>query len=180
MRACRGLPLLVGLVLSSCTGTWVSGAMGWGAPQATLSPAQQIELLRSELIPAQDSLTGYGPTFSRAGYEQLLEWNGEMAPETRWAGAYEALDIRLPCCNAAHPNRDEKRNCGCGHHAALYGASKSLLHRGFSAAEAQVEVDRWRAFYFPRERLLTELRRRALTDPNYEQALRNMEQQGAC
>jgi len=180
MRAWRGLPLLVGLVLSSCTGTWESGAMGWGAPQATLSPAQQIEALRSELIPAQDSLTGYGPTFSRAGYEQILEWNGAMAPEMRWADAYEALDIRLPCCDAVHPNRDETRNCGCGHHAALYGVSKSLLHRGFSVAETQTAVDRWKAFFFPKERLLAELRQRTLTDPGYEQALNDLEQQGAC
>src|SRR4030042_1805400 len=103
MRAWRGLPLLVGLVLSSCTGTLESGAMGWGAPQPTLSPAQQIEALRLELIPAQDASTGYGPTFSPSGYEQLQEWNQTRAPQMRWASEHAALDIRIPCCDAVHP-----------------------------------------------------------------------------
>ncbi len=86
------------------------------------------------------------------------------------ASKYEALDIRIPCCDAVNPFRDATRNCGCGHYADLRGVSKSLLHRAFLVAETQTVVDRWKAFLFPEERLLAELTDRTLTNSGYEQA----------
>ncbi len=173
------LPALA-LAVSACAAGPGSGFLTWPTPRPTPSPAEMVEQLRVELIPAVDSPTGYGPSFGRAGYAELLGWNQSISPMEMWAEAYEALDVTLPCCRAAHASRDEMLNCGCGHHAALFGAAKGLLQRGYTAAQAQTEIDRWKAFFFPKERLATELRLRALTDPVYQRAIEDLQEQGLC
>ena len=173
------LPALA-LAVSACAEGLGNSMLAWPAPRPTPSPAELVEQLRLELIPAVDSPTGYGPSFDRAGYAELLDWNQSIRPMEAWADDYEALDVTLPCCKAAHANRDETRNCGCGHHAALFGASKGLLQRGYSLAQTQAELDRWKAFFFPKERLTAELKRRALTDPAFEQAIQSLQEQGLC
>jgi len=141
---------------------------------------QLVEQLEAELIPAVGSLTGYGPLFDQNGYAELLRWNSDIRPKDSWAATYEALDISIPCCGATHPNRDESRNCGCGHHQALYGASKGLLERGYNLTKAQTEVNRWKAFFFPKERLVAELIRRFWTDPAFRKAIEDLKAQGLC
>jgi hypothetical protein len=150
---------IVGLLPGACAS---SPPGGRGAPKIprTPSPEQLVEQLQAELIPAVDTLTGYGPHFNQDGYDMLLRWNRDIRPEESWAADYEALNITLPCCAAAHPNRDETLNCACGHHQALYGVAKWLLQRGYTVTEVQTEVDQWKAFFFPRERLMAELVRR--------------------
>lgn len=180
MRRTHLLLAALTLALSACAEGLGSGILAWPTPRPTPSPAEIVEQLRVELIPAVDSPTGYGPSFDRAGYAELLDWNQSIAPMEMWADEYEALDVTLPCCRAAHANRDETRNCGCGHHAALFGASKGLLQRGYTLAQAQTEIDRWKAFFFPKERLTAELQLRALTDPAYEQAIQSLQEQGLC
>ncbi len=150
------------------------------APTPTLSPEDILLQLQAEMIPEEHSRTGYGPDFNQAGYETLITWNQRLRPDPAWAGDYEALDVTIPCCGAAHPFADESRNCGCGHHQALYGVGKYLLNVDHSREEAQAEVDRWRAFFFPRETMLAELQRRAIGDPSLQQALNELEQRGGC
>lgn len=180
MKPLRLLVPGVGLALTACASFLGRAPWAWPQPKPTPSPAEIVERLRVELIPDLDAPTGYGPAFNRAGYTELLEWNKSITPVASWADDYEATDITLPCCQAARPNRDETKNCGCGHHQALYGASKTLLLRGFDLARVQAEVDRWKAVFFPKETLLAELERRSLTDPAYREALDQLKPQGLC
>lgn len=161
---------------------WILGGCNAPArePTPTLEPLQILENLRRELIPPEGSPTGYGPTFSTEGYETLRQWNEDIRPRPSWADDYERLDISLTCCAADHPFEDESKNCGCGHHQALYGLAKRLLETGTSVTAVQAEIYRWRAFMFPRETLAAEMERRAMDDPAIRQALDELRQQGIC
>ncbi len=153
---------------------------GDNKPAATPDALQILESVRLELIPAHGSSTGYGPSFAPEGYELLRQWNVGIRPENVWADDYIRLDIALPCCGAARPYADEAKNCGCGHHQALYGLAKRLLRAGSYPTMVQAEIGRWRAFMFPRETLQAEMERRALDDPAIRQALEELRQQGIC
>ncbi len=170
-RFAPGVLLGLASILASCT--------PWGSAP-TPDPFQILEDLRAELIPAEGSPTTYGPSFSLEGFEILRQWNTLIRPAPEWADDYARLDIRLPCCGAIHPHRDETQNCGCGHHQAVYGLAKGLLRSGFRVPETQEEIGRWRAFLFPRETLLEEMARRALLDPALRQALDELRQKGVC
>jgi len=167
--------LLVAPILTAC-----SAAGQRLHATATPDPITLVQQIRDEFIPAEGSPTGYGPTFSLEGYQTLLAWNEALEPEADWAHRYEALDIRLPCCGAQHPFADESKNCGCGHHQALYGAAKYLLRSHFSLEETQDEVDRWKSYFFPRETLAAVLEQQALTDPRVREALEELAGQGGC
>ena len=174
---------LVGLIagawgLGSCSAVGRGSMAGESAP--TRDALQILEDLRLELIPVAASATGYGVSFTPEGYEILTQWNAGIRPNSAWAHDYERIDIRLPCCGAIHPNEDETRNCGCGHHQALYGLAKRLLRAGSQPTVVQAEIARWRAFMFPRETLQAEMERRALEDPAIRQALDELRQQGIC
>jgi len=162
------------LFLNACAGA------SSGPPTPTPDALQVLEKLRRELIPSEGAHTGYGPTFSTEGYETLRRWNASLRPLPSWSADYERLDIRLPCCEARHPYRDESQNCGCGHHQALYGLAKRLLHDGEPRSHAQAEIARWRAFMFPSETLQAEMERRALEDPAIREALDELREQGIC
>ena len=170
------LALILGL--ASCSG-FAAGPKA-AAKNQTADPLQVLESVRRELIPDEGLATGYGPEFSTEGYQELIEWNEAIRPVPRWAAAYVGLDVTLPCCGVAHPFADESKNCACGHHQAIYGLAKRLLHTGYPPAAAQVEIGRWRAFLFPRETLQTEMARRALTDPAVRQALEELRERGIC
>lgn len=149
-------------------------------PAPTPDALEVLAQVRADVIPPEESPTAYGVTFSAAGYQTLLSWNQSIRPQPAWAGAYEAVDITLPCCGAAHPFRDESQNCGCGHHQATYGVTKYLLSSGYSTGAAQAEVDRWKAYMFPRETLAAEMERRALGDPAIRRALDELKEKGEC
>jgi hypothetical protein len=168
--------VLIGLVLSGCSPLPSARPRS----QPTPSPLEIVEQLQEELIPPEGSPSGYGPNFSSTGYQALIRWNAQLGPEAAWAADYEAVDIRLPCCAAEHPFADESKNCGCGHHQALYGAAKYLLRSRFSLARTQAEVDRWRAYFFPRERLAAVMEERAEQDPEVRRALQELMEKGGC
>ncbi len=149
-------------------------------PTATPDPLQILDGVRREVIPAEGSPTDYGLRFTPEGYEILRDWNDGIRPDRRWADDYERLDIQLPCCGALHPFEDEAKNCGCGHHQAMYGLAKRLLRNGTRPAAVQDEISRWRAYLFPRETLEAEMERRALDDPAIRQALDELRRQGVC
>lgn len=149
-------------------------------PTSTPDPLQILDTVRREVIPAEGSPTAYGPRFTSEGYEILREWNGGIHPEPAWADDYERLDIQLPCCGATYPFEDETKNCGCGHHQAMYGLAKRLLRNGTHPTAVQDEIIRWRAYLFPRETLEAELERRSLGDPAMRQALDELRRQGVC
>ena len=96
------------------------------------------------------------------------------------AASFESLDLTLPCCAFGHPSADETKNCGCGHHQALYGLSKRLLALGYEQKGAQAEVSRWAAYCFPRESLEAVLSEWAASDPAMQAALDELRQKGGC
>ena len=149
-------------------------------PTPTLTPLEILDGIRAEIVPPENAPTGYGIAFNYAGYQTMLIWYQEAMPSPSWADQYEAVDVALPCCRVVHPFRDESRNCPCGHHQALYGLSKYLLARGYAAADVQREVDRWKAYMFPREAVAAELERRALSDPAIRRALQELRERGEC
>lgn len=167
---------------------FVTGGAVWlvKAERRTLTPLPTPEALQilaqvqAEVIPAENSPTSYGVAFNAAGYAALLAWNESLKPRPQWADNYETTDIVLPCCGARHPFRDETQNCGCGHHQALYGVTKFLLKAGYSTEATQDEVDRWKAYMFPKETLKAEMERRALTDPAVKRALDELKERGEC
>lgn len=139
-----------------------------------------LEGVRAEVIPAENSPSGYGPAFNYAGYETLLEWNREDRVNAALAADFESLNVSLQCCDFAAPSADESKNCGCGHHQALYGLSKRLLLESYSRAETQAEIGRWAAYMYPKETLQAEMERRAFTDPAVNRALQELKAKGEC
>ena len=144
------------------------------------SPVEILAQVKAEVIPEENSPTGYGPAFNYVGYQNLLVWNSIYSVQPTWAEDFEALDVTLPCCAFAAPSADESKNCGCGHHQALYGLSKKLLNGGYGREQTQTEIRRWTAYMFPQETLKAELERRALTDPEINRALEELKEKGEC
>ncbi len=135
--------------------------------------------VRDQVIPGDGLATDYGVSFSQEGYKTLVQWNEEVKVEARYADAFEALDLQLPCCAWAKPSRDEKANCACGHHQALEGLAKKLLADGRPGAAVQVEVSRWARYMYPKEALAAEMEKRAQLDPEIKAAL-ELKARGEC
>lgn len=136
--------------------------------------------VRDEVIPREGLATDYGVSFSEEGYQTLILWNEEIKVEERYADSFEALNLRLPCCDWSKPSRDEKANCACGHHQALEGLAKKLLADGRPGAAVQVEVSRWTRYMYPKEALFTEMEKRAQLEPEIKAALEELKARGEC
>lgn len=180
------IPQLVSIVvtLSAPTST-VTPLESADAAAATPSPAlikarAVIARVRDEIVPRDGQATQYGVTFSDAGYQTLIKWNPGFKVEASYAGAFESLDLRMPCCDWSQPSRNEEKNCRCGHHQALEGLSKKLLSDGWDSRSVQSEVTQWTRFLFPVEALTTEMERRALLDPEIKAALEELKARGEC
>ena len=159
------------------------------APPPSVTPTARPELIRAravlarvrdEIIPRDGQTTNYGVTFSDVGYETLIQWNEQVKVDAHCAAGFESLSLLLPCCDWETPSRDEEKNCACGHHQALEGLSKKLLHDGWDRRAAQFEVTQWTRFLFPVEALTQEMERRAQLDPEIKQALDELKARGEC
>jgi hypothetical protein len=139
-----------------------------------------LERVRAELVPADGTATKYGVLFSNEGYRALLSWHSQYRVSAGQAASFEALDVSLPCCGFEHPLADESKNCGCGHHQALYGLAKRLLSTGYGGDQAQAEVTRWAAYFFPKETIEAAVAERAGSDPMFREALEELQQKGGC
>ena len=136
--------------------------------------------MRDQVIPREGQTTEYGVTFNHSGYRTLVKWNQDSKVEPSYANAFESLDLRLPCCDWSKPSRNEKTNCGCGHHQALEGLGKRLLSAGWSRDAVQREVTKWNRYLFPREALRAELEKRDQLNPEIETALEELKAPGEC
>jgi hypothetical protein len=139
-----------------------------------------VEQVRKETVPAEGQATDYGMAFDLRSYEALVAAYPNLPVNPRWAEAYEQLDVTLPCCTVAHPVADETKNCGCGHHQAMYALAKQLLAQGRSTQQVQHELRRWAAYFFPKETIMAELQRRSVSDPAVAQALTELTTKGGC
>ena len=139
-----------------------------------------VARVRDEIVPREGQATNYGVTFSNAGYDTLVQWNGAVKVDAHCADGFESLNLRLPCCDWETPSRNEEKNCACGHHQALEGLSKKLLHDGWDNRRVQAEVTKWTGFLFPVETLSKEMERRAQLDPEIKQALDELKARGEC
>ena len=156
------------------------GLPSGNAAYSDLTPRQMIDRVRQEMVPQDDSSTPYGVSFNAEGYQTLLGWHSQYRVTRGKAGSFEMLDVTLPCCGFGQPSADESRNCACGHHQALYGLAKRLLGLGYGEGQAQVEIGRWSAYFFPRETMEAALAERAGSDPAFEEALDEFRQKGGC
>ncbi len=116
----------------------------WGEVQAL------VARLEKQWIPGSGQAADYGARLTDAGYQTLLAWNNDLNVEPSYADAFESLDLRLPCCDWSKPSRDEKTNCGCGHHQALEGLGKKLSSEGRTREAVQQEVTKWSNYFFPK------------------------------
>lgn len=140
-----------------------------------------LEQVHHEIIPAEDTPTPYGINFSTAGYETLLKHQQEMNVPMGKEASFEELDMALPCCGFQRASAsDERQNCSCGHHLALYGLGKHLLSLGYTTAQVQQEINRWHHYFYPKESLRAEMERRAKLDPVIEAALKELKAKGQC
>jgi hypothetical protein len=172
------LKLIVIVVVALVLGALLASGLG---RDERLSEAELIlEQVRSEIIPAEGSPTGYGITFSDMGYQTLVAKNRELSVPPGQVEAFEGLDLSLPCCDFKHPSADEAKNCPCEHHQALYSLSKWLLNREYAAAQVQQEVTRWNHYLYPKEALRAEMERRGQLDPKVKAALEELKAKGKC
>ena len=150
-------------------------------PGIGLSEAERIlEQVRREIIPEEGSPTGYGITFSEAGYQTLVAKNRTLSVPPERADDFEGLDMSLPCCPFQNPSADEAKNCPCEHHQALYGLAKWLLGEDYPQDRVQEEVARWSRYLFPKEALQAEMERRGQVDPKVKAALEELKAKGKC
>jgi|GEM_PF-2109282 hypothetical protein len=156
---------------------------------ATVTPTDSPQLIRArtvlarvrdEIIPREGRTTSYGVTFSDAGYQTLTQWNNDVKVDEHCADRFESLNLRLPCCEWETPSRNEEKNCACGHHQALEGLSKKLLHDGWDKEQVQQQVTLWARFMYPAEALAAEMERRAQLDPEIKQVLEELKARGEC
>lgn len=178
-----GIMLIPTVVATLQPGRGVSEAASTVTP--TTSPALEkaraiLARLRDDVIPREGLGTDYGVTFSDAGYETLIEWNADLKVEARDAGAFESLDLMLPCCDWSKPSRNEESNCACGHHQALEGLAKKLLSEGRALVAVQREVTEWSRYLYPKEALAAEMEKRAQLDPEIKAALEELKARGEC
>ncbi len=170
-------------VVTSSNGSSPARAVPAVTPTASPALIQARAVLArvgDEIIPREGLATDYGVTFSDAGYQTLMKWNADSKVESRYADAFEALDLILPCCDWRKPNRDEKTNCACGHHQALEGLAKKLLSEDWNRDAVQREVSSWTRYLFPKEALGVEMERRAQLDPEMKAALEELKARGEC
>lgn len=185
MARCRALAialpvLATGALFLATSGVALHSPLYDPERSATPSALEILARVKAEVIPAENSLTDYGVAFNTAGYKTLLAWNERYRVRPVWAADFESLNVTLPCCGFTAPSADETKNCGCGHHKALYGLAKQLLTDGYSLTETQAEIGRWAAYMYPREALIVEMERRALTDPAINRALQEVKEKGEC
>ena len=171
------LALLLGVLFLSAPSSKPQPA----STDQSLAQAEKIlQQVRDEIIPAEDSPTDYGVTFSEVGYKALMVKNKELSIPAGKTAAFESLDMSLPCCNFKHPSVDETKNCPCGHHQALYGLAKSLLSQDYTTAQVQKEITRWNHYFYPKEALRAEMERRGQLDPEIKAALEELKAKGKC
>jgi hypothetical protein len=174
------LKLIVIAVVSLVLGFLLASSL---RPEVGVGPSEAeriLEQLQREIIPAEGSPTGYGITFSEAGYLTLVAKNRTLSVPPERAEDFEGLNMRLPCCPFRSPSVDEAKNCPCEHHQALYGLAKWLLQEDYPADRVQEEVTRWSRYLFPKEALRAEMERRAKLDPTVEAALEELKAKGKC
>lgn len=181
--------ILGAVMIAPTLGAALARVPSGAVASSTLTPTDSPTLIkarailarvRDEVIPAEGLGTDYGVSFTDAGYETLRQWNEDYKVQGSYAGGFESLDLRLPCCDWSKPSRDEQSNCACGHHQALEGLSKKLLSEERSASAVQREVTRWAHYLYPKEALSAEMEKRAQLDPDIKTALEELKARGEC
>ncbi|OGI15583.1 hypothetical protein A3K63_01555 [Candidatus Micrarchaeota archaeon RBG_16_49_10] len=117
----------------------LSSSMAGENPSAAMP---QTQTSASVQVPSGD--TGYGPTFSQEGYDQLIAYQNSITLTGEQQTRYQKLIMEIPheCCNGP------VGQCECGHAVALRGLVKLLLQKGYTDQQIKDESYKWRQLFF--------------------------------
>lgn len=109
-------------------------------------------------IPKDGEQTEYGLVFSTSGLETLVDFYTtlELTSEEwdRFIDIGTSSDTACEyCCGMEERGSVDKDGnvlCGCAHNVALAGLVKYLVKQGYSDEEIFNEIQRWKAYFFPR------------------------------
>jgi hypothetical protein len=121
--------------------------------------ASIIEQIRAEIIPEENTPTDYGIKIATTSLSQIAQYDKELllseAEKQRYNKIIEGIECKY-CCGPAPVDR-----CSCQHAAGYRGLVKYLIkNTTYSDQQIKDEVARWRAFFFPKQVLSEELKKR--------------------
>ena len=171
---------IIGLLISFFNFTTGSLPSLIGKTNLTKSSSKIIEEIEREAVPSLGSDSVLGLKFNQESYNELTKAANlklSKAQENNFAG----FDVLMPCCGFKTTVAKFEDNCQCGHHLATYGLIKKMLLSGnFSRDNIQKEIDKWVAYFFPKEAIAKELKVKNLDSPSVERALKNYKPKGGC
>lgn len=137
--------------------------------QKTGKGNQKVREIYQEVVPEKGSPTGYGVKFSTEGMKQMSESYQKISLEGTEKQRY--IDIGSSkgtsceyCCGADFAVRKDGRSaCGCKHNFAIAGMIKHLVkNTDMTDSEIKNEIDKWKAYYFPKQTMEQELKEREM------------------
>ncbi|MFB6166736.1 MAG: hypothetical protein ABEJ62_00545 [Candidatus Nanohaloarchaea archaeon] len=141
-----------------------------GVSEASAKLSQEVQQVRSEVIPEKGSSTGYGAHYSNDAIKKMVSWeeNTELSGETRQRyidlGSRKGTSCEY-CCGATSALTENGRiACGCNHNIALAGLVKHLVKEtDMTDKEIMAEIRDWKGFFFPKQVLKEELQKRGIS-----------------
>lgn len=128
-----------------------------------------VQQIYNEVVPKEGSPTDYGLTFSEQGLQtlvdyQLISLTGE--DQQRYIKIGSSPDTACEyCCGIGERGalRDDGNiACGCAHNIALAGLIKFLIQQGYTDEQILEEIQRWKAYFFPRGYVIEVLEERGI------------------
>lgn len=170
---------LPGLILVILLGVLATSLTYQLRQQNTAGIGTLVARVEAKVVPAENSPSVLGLSFSQNGYEKLVE-AAKMEMTVEQMAAFAGMDVSMSCCQFSKTVAEFEKNCQCGHHLASYGLIKRMLAAGIARDEIQKEVTRWTAYFFPKETVAKELASQSLSEQDYQEALNLLNSKGGC
>lgn len=117
-----------------------------------------VQQIYDEVVPKERKQTDYSISFSTSGmntlvgYYRSIELVGDKQEKFINVGTQQDTGCEY-CCGIGDGQAitiDGKSRCGCAHHLALIGLMKYLVQEGYSNEQILSEIQKWKAYFFPK------------------------------
>jgi hypothetical protein len=160
-------------------GVSISGRIVEKTPQITTqteptgeqASSDIVQQIYDEVVPKEGAQTDYGITFSNEGLQTLVGHQRSISlsgeDQQRYIKIGTSPDTACEyCCGIGERGalRDDGNiACGCAHNIALAGLIKYLIQQGYTDEQILDEIQKWKAYFFPRGYVTEVLQERGIS-----------------
>lgn len=143
-------------------------------PKLGTSSKKLFQKIITTIAPRFNQKSKLGVIYTKNCYYHFItkgvqKYNGIIEKE------FANFDVSIPICDFTKTVKGLENNCRCGYHLALYGIIKEYLRkRVFSRERIQNKLNRWIAFFFPKEAVLKYLENSSSLDTQSRLLLREL------